>query len=92
MNLEVLNFDTVEPKRLHLKGRDAWALLQLAIAGERGCTPIDNPAPRWSAYIHNLRGMGIEIETVHEPRGGAFRGTHGRYVLRSKIRIMEPAA
>src|SRR5665811_1625975 len=33
------------------EGRDAWALDQLIRAGKRGCTPIDNPAPRWSHYV-----------------------------------------
>ena len=91
MNLHIAIHDTEPAEHMTLKGRDAWALLQLAIAGERGCTPIDNPAPRWSAYVHNLRGMGIEIETVHETHGGAFKGTHGRYVLRSRIRVLEGA-
>lgn len=69
------------------KGRDAWALLQLATAGNRGVTPIQNPAPRWSAYVHNLRKMGMPIETIHEAHGGAFAGTHARYVLRADINI-----
>ncbi len=68
-----------------VKGRDLWALLNLIEAGPKGCTPIDNPAPRWSAYAFNLRKAGLNIETVHEPHGGAFSGTHGRYVLHSKV-------
>jgi hypothetical protein len=54
-------------------------------AGERGCTPIDEPAPRWSGYVFNLRQMGLEIETVHERHGGPLTGTHARYVLRSRV-------
>ena len=38
-------------------------------AGTAGCTPIDQPAPRWSAYIHKLRRMGVEVETLHERLG-----------------------
>ena len=30
-----------------VRGREAWALLALQAAGERGCTPIDHPGPRW---------------------------------------------
>jgi len=45
----------------------------------------DNPAPRWSAYVHNLRESGVEIETVTEPHGGDFAGHHGRYVLRCGV-------
>lgn len=70
-------------------GREAWALLQLIAAGERGVTPIDRPAPRWSAYVHDLRRLGIAIETVHEPHGGPFAGTHARYVLRSPVNVLE---
>ena len=31
-------------------GRDAWALHALIDAGDRGCTPIDHPGPRWSGF------------------------------------------
>jgi len=68
-------------------GRDLWALRSLIEAGETGCTPITRPAPRWSHYIWKLRGVGIVIETIHEPHGGSYPGTHARYVLRSKVRL-----
>jgi hypothetical protein len=73
---------------LTLDGRVAWALLQLICAGDRGCTPITNPAPRWSAYVFKLRRLGIVIETIHEPHGGPFAGTHARYVLRSPVSVL----
>ena len=76
-------------RSINLKGRDAWALLELKLAGKRGCTPIDNPGPRWSAYVFNLRGMGLEIETLNERHGGEYPGTHARYVLRSQVQILE---
>jgi hypothetical protein len=72
-------------KAFTVQGRDAWALLELMGARERGCTPIDNPGPRWSAYVFNLRGLGLAIETVHESHRGPFAGTHARYVLRSQV-------
>ncbi len=78
-------------------GRVAWALLELAAAGQHGCTPIDNPGPRWSGYVHKLRhdhGLAIEglaIETVHETHGGPFSGNHARYVLRSRVRVLAVA-
>jgi hypothetical protein len=50
-----------------IRGREAWALLALMAAGERGCTPIDHPGPRWSGYVHDLRRLGFDIETTHEP-------------------------
>ena len=74
-------------KTLHIveTGRTRWALERLIAAGPEGCTPIDDPAPRWSAYVHDLRGQEVEIETIHEPHDGPFPGTHGRYVLRSTV-------
>lgn len=62
-------------------GRDAWALAALMDAGGFGVTPIDTPAPRWSGYVHNLRRVGVPIETIHEKHGGPYAGTHARYVL-----------
>ena len=76
------------PFILSLKGRNNWALKELAKAGKAGCTPIKNPAPRWSAYIHNLRSFGVKIQTVTEQHGGAFAGNHGRYVLMAEAVIV----
>ena len=69
-----------------LSGRQAWALQQLVLAGIKGCTPLEHPAPRWSAYIHELRQRGIKIETIREKHAGQFAGTHGRYVLCSSVK------
>lgn len=74
-----------EPFTLYAKGREAWALDRLRLAGPKGCTPIEQPAPRWSAYVHTLRGRGVPIDTLFEPHGGEFSGTHGRYVLRATV-------
>lgn len=73
-------------------GRDAWALRALIGAGERGVTPIDTPGPRWSGYVHKIRRAGIDIETRHESHGPPFPGTHARYVLRTRLRIVEREA
>lgn len=72
-----------------VRGRDAWALLELKCANENGCTPIDHPGPRWSGYVHKLRNAGIIIETIRENHGGPFAGQHARYVLRSPVTILE---
>lgn len=74
-----------KPFTLHLKGRNLWAMQQLARAGRKGCTPIDNPAPRWSAYVFNLRKFGVDIETLYEIHGGNYPGIHARYVLRAQV-------
>ena len=76
---------TGEVAHIMVSGRTRWALECLMAAKSKGCTPIDDPAPRWSAYVHDLRNEGVDIETIHEPHGGAFAGTHGRYVLRSRV-------
>ncbi|MHC2359044.1 winged helix domain-containing protein [Rhizobium leguminosarum] len=78
-------------KPIKVVGREAWALQNLAKAGAAGCTPIDHPGPRWSSYVLDLRGMGFVVETIHEPHGGPFAGTHARYVLRSEIEILTEA-
>jgi hypothetical protein len=75
-----------EPFDIFAKGREAWALDRLRAAGAKGCTPITEPAPRWSAYVHKLRERGVPIETITEPHGGEFAGHHGRYVLRATVR------
>jgi len=75
-----------EPFTLYAMGREAWALDRLRWAGPKGCTPIEQPAPRWSAYVHTLRGHGVPIETLYEPHGGEFSGHHGRYILRADVR------
>ena len=69
-------------------GRDRWALEQLIEAGTKGVTPIDNPAPRWGAYIHKLREAGVHVETVTEVHGGPFADTHARYVLRDHVCLL----
>ena len=74
-----------DPRIIIIKGRNRWALENLMWAGSKGCTPIHNPAPRWSAYVFSLRESGVEIETLHEPHGGPFPGNHARYVLRSCV-------
>ncbi len=76
---------TQAPSTIHVGGRDRWALECLMAAGDKGCTPIDTPGPRWSGYVRKFRVAGVAIETIHEPHTGTFPGTHARYVLRSKV-------
>lgn len=70
---------------VQVTGRDEWALRELMKAGEKGCTPIDNPAPRWSAYKFNLKKMGFAIEVIFEKHSGPYPGNHARYVLSSVV-------
>jgi hypothetical protein len=70
-------------------GRYGDTLRALVIAGEKGVTPLERPAPRWSHYVHILRREhDLAIETVTECHGGDFPGTHGRYVLREEIKLL----
>lgn len=77
--------DNDNVSHITVMGRDRWALECLLASGTKGCTPIDTPGPRWSGYVHNLRNMGVDIETIHEPHGGDFAGTHARYVLQCRV-------
>ena len=76
-----------ETRHVEVRGRNLWALCRLIEAGPRGCTPVDTPGPRWSGYVHNLRKLGLQIETIHEMHTGAFPGCHARYLLHSDVRI-----
>jgi hypothetical protein len=80
----------VEPdgSPITIKGRDAWALVNLIEAGEKGCTPLTTPGPRWSGYVHKLRRAGLVVETIHENHSGPFPGSHARYVLRSRVVVL----
>lgn len=84
-----ISHEEAEPFHVSVAGRERWALECLVAAGAKGCTPINNPAPRWSAYVFVLRQKGILIETVTELHGGQFKGTHARYVLRSNVSSAE---
>jgi alkylation response protein AidB-like acyl-CoA dehydrogenase len=68
--------------------RDAWTLAALVAANDKGVTPIERPAPRWSEYVRRLRKAGLVIETIPEKHGGPYKGTHGRYVLRSVVTVI----
>lgn len=50
------------PFSAFIEGRELWAMENLMRAGEKGCTPISNPGPRWSAYVHKLRKMGVPLK------------------------------
>lgn len=83
--LFTIQYDCAEPRTTVVTGRDRWALEALIAAGDDGCTPIETPGPRWSAYVFNLRALGVPIETVTEPHDGDFKGTHARYVLCAQV-------
>ena len=85
--LSVRRLDTGE--ELVTEGREAWCLAQLVVTGNKGVTPIERPAPRWSHYIFKLRKRGLPVETIDETHGGTYRGTHARYRLDVPMAILE---
>ena len=82
-----LNVELEDGRQIRLTGRQAWALAQLKAAGEQGVTTLERPALRWSSYVHRLRQKGVAIDTEMTDHGGPFAGRHGRYRLRSAVRI-----
>jgi len=59
---------------------------RLRKAGSWGVAPKDEPGPRRSTYVSDLRMLGIKIGTAHEPHGGDYPGIHGHCVLHSIAR------
>lgn len=74
-----------EPFSVTVGGRERWALRQLSKAGTKGVASVESPALRLAAYICDLRKKGVPIETLTEPHGGEFPGTHARYILRATV-------
>ncbi|MBM1171228.1 winged helix domain-containing protein [Microvirga arabica] len=87
VELLVQRLDTGEI--LRVKGREAWTLSCLLEAGQSGVIPLERPAPRWSAYVHSLRKRGLTIDTIDKPHAGPYSGTHGRYVLRTTLKVLK---
>lgn len=74
------------PVIIAVTGRERWALECLMAAGRKGCSPFDQPGPRWSGYVHDLRRMGLQINTDYEAHTGPFPGHHARYRLVSDVK------
>lgn len=77
--------EATEPSPLTLTKRARFFLEELLAAGGEGITTVDYPGVRVGDAIHKLRKAGVVIETKYERHSGEFEGSHGRYVLRSKI-------
>ena len=70
---------------LKLTKRAEFFLEELMAAGAAGITTISYPGVRVGDAVHKLRKAGVNIETQYEQHGGEFAGSHGRYVMRSKV-------
>jgi hypothetical protein len=75
------------PLLFSLSGRLGQTLNRLYEAGAQGITPLETPALRLAAHVHDLRKIGFLIETEREPHAGAYSGFHARYRLCSDVSI-----
>jgi membrane carboxypeptidase/penicillin-binding protein len=69
-----------------VQGQTAKAIRALVLAGKQGVTAqeVAGWAYRFAAYCHELRKLGLDIETVRETHEG---GWHGRHVLHTAVRL-----
>ena len=77
-----------------VSGKDAMALEALIKARECGVIALELSntwALRLGAYVHRLRGHGLDIETLREPHDD-IGGWHARYVLHSPVTILGEVA
>ena len=74
-------------------GREAETIVALVNAGGKGITSLDTFKAGWavrlSAYIFDLKAMGVAIATSREPHGG---GNHARYRLTASVTIVANTA
>jgi hypothetical protein len=89
LRVSITGADLFTTREITISGRPAWTLHWLIERGLQGITAIERPAYRLSDYIFKLKKCGLEIETKHEGHGGAFSGSHGRYILRTPVTILE---
>lgn len=90
--IPVIGFRTVVDScvtELTLTGKLARILRKLILAGSRGLTQYDVYliTTRLAGFVHVLRTKHkLEIDTARMPHSG---GTHGLYVLRTQVSIIE---
>jgi hypothetical protein len=74
-------------RRKIAKGRNGRTLVALVEFANITALEVSSWAYRLATYIWHLRhGHGLNIKTLDEPHPN---GTHGRYVLHSKVRILD---
>ncbi|MGM9401604.1 winged helix domain-containing protein [Aliiroseovarius sp. KMU-71] len=70
---------------IFLCGRNRWGLERLIEAGSDGITSFQFAGVRVSAFVHYLKGIGVDIETITERHEGLFAGNHARYRLTCSV-------
>jgi Helix-turn-helix domain len=82
-------FQVSDGPAITVTGREAQTILALVEAGPKGITSLETFKAGWAvrlgAYIFDLRGFGVPIETTREPHDG---GNHARYRLKGPITIL----
>lgn len=70
-------------------GREAETIHALVNAGDRGITSLETFKAGWavrlSAYVFDLKAMGVPITVSREPHDG---GNHARYKLSGVVEII----
>jgi hypothetical protein len=73
-------------------GREAETIQALVNAGDRGITSLDTFKAGWavrlSAYVFDLKAMGVPVTVSREPHDG---GNHARYKLAGSVTIIPDA-
>jgi hypothetical protein len=87
-----LRNELAEETKHQIEGAYTLTLRMLARIDAQLMTPIDHSGPRWSGYVHKVRKLGLQIETMTERRGGPFAGHHARYVLFLRVCILGDGA
>jgi Helix-turn-helix domain len=82
-------FQLGEGPAITVTGREAQTILALVEAGQKGITSLETFKAGWAvrlgAYVFDLRGFGVPIETMREPHTG---GNHARYKLTGPVTLI----
>jgi hypothetical protein len=94
MKLRVVYRVTPDGEPVMVVGREAQTLALLVARGPEGFTSGEASPLGWgrrtSAYVHDLRRLGLRIETTYETTSDGAR--IGRYRLSSPVQIVEVVA
>jgi hypothetical protein len=80
---------TADGRAIQANGREGETLIGLVEKGHRGLRAYDfagGPPFRLAAYVFDLKGMGLAIQTRREAHG---TGWHGVYVLETPVAILK---
>ncbi len=84
-----VTFQVGDDPAITVTGREAQTILALVEAGTKGITSLETFKAGWAvrlgAYIFDLRGFGVPIETTREPHDG---GNHARYRLAGPVTLL----